>query len=71
MDKRTYDYYVQVKDHSEIPNHTLKFLESHATVDLCKISVEDINEFLHHAWQQALWAGTGYSRDIQPPVVTA
>ena len=61
-----YNYYVQIKDHSDLAEHTVQFLESHATKPLNEISVQEINEFLADCWGRARWAGEGLNWDSVP-----
>lgn len=63
-----YNYWVQIKDHSELVQDTIDFLESHATKPLNEISVEEINTFLADCWGRARWAGEGLSADCKPEV---
>jgi hypothetical protein len=60
-----YNYFVQIKDHQDLREHTLKFLESHATRPLHEISVEEINQFLADCWGRARWSGEGLSQDCE------
>ena len=61
-----YNYWVQIKDHSELVPHTVEFLESHATRPLNEISVDEINEFLCDCWRRASWAGEAYNDMTKP-----
>jgi len=61
-----YNYFVQIKDHSDLAEHTVQFLESHATKPLNEISVQEINEFLADCWGRARWAGEGLNWDCVP-----
>ena len=63
-----YNYFVQIKDHSDLVEHTVQFLESHATKPLTEISVDEINEFLYDSWSRARWSGEGLSADCKPEV---
>jgi hypothetical protein len=61
-----YNYFVQIKDHSELVQDTIDFLESHATKPLNEISVEEINEFLCDSYRRADWAGEAYNDTCKP-----
>lgn len=61
-----YEYWVQIKDHSELHPHTRAFLEQHATVPLDQISVQETNEFLARCWNRANWAGEAYTDNRKP-----
>ena len=66
-----YNYFVQIKDHSDLVEHTVKFLETHAVKPLNEISVEDINEFLYDSWRRARFCGEGFSDECKPDMATA
>jgi hypothetical protein len=58
-----YNYFVQIKDHSELVEDTMNFLEAHATRPLNQISIDEINEFLFDSWRRARFCGDGFSQE--------